>query len=222
MNIIKKITIILILVVFLLMLLVLIINYYVSSSGKAYIKEMKDLENADAVIVLGAQVHKSGTPSDMLEDRLKMGLDIYNSGCVDKILLTGDHGREEYDEVNNMRRYMEDRGIKKEDIFMDHAGFNTYDSMYRLKEIFKVKKVIIVTQEYHLVRALYIAKSIGIDVQGVTSDLRTYPGIEYYKARDFLARFKAFLYVNIKAKPKFLGEEIPISGDGRLTHDIND
>lgn len=196
-----------------------IIDKYVSSQGEKYLIDLDTTLHADAVIVLGAKVYDSGSPSMILQDRLNMGIAVYNEGMVDKILVTGDHGRKEYDEVNSMRAYIQDKGITEDDIFMDHAGFSTYESMYRAKEIFCVERVIIVTQEYHLKRALYIARTLGIEAYGVSSDTHVYPGMDYYELREKAARVKDYFKVKLKIEPTYLGETIPIWGSGVMTQD---
>lgn len=156
----------------------------------------------------------------MLEDRVAVGIDLYKNNKAKKLLFSGDHGQANYDEVNGMKKVAEKKGVKKEDIFLDHAGFSTYESMYRAKEIFKAKKIIIVTQQYHLMRAVYIARQLGLDAYGVNSDQRNYWGIDKYKTREIAARVKDYFNVNlIKPKPKHLGDTIPVSGNGIVTHD---
>ena len=155
----------------------------------------------------------------MLNDRLLVGIELYKNDASEKILMSGDHGREEYDEVNVMKQFAIDKGVTSEDVFMDHAGFSTYESMYRAINIFKAKKVIIVTQGYHLYRALYIAKNLGLEAYGVNSDLRNYEGQTYLNRREVLARNKDFFSVIFKPEPTYLGEEIPVSGNGDLTND---
>ena len=118
-----------------------------------------------------------------------------------------------------MKQYAIDKGIPSEDIFMDHAGFSTYESIYRAKEIFKAKNIIIVTQKYHLYRALYIAKKLDINAYGISSDPRKYRGQTYREVREILARNKDFINCIIKPKPTYLGEAIPVSGNGNLTND---
>ena len=177
------------------------------------------LENIDCVIVLGCAVKPGGVPSSMLDDRLSVGCSLYIDGAAPKILMSGDHGREEYDEVNTMKDYAIDLGIPSEDIFMDHAGFSTYDSMYRARDIFECRRVLIVTQEYHLSRALYIAESLGLEAWGVPADLRGYVGQWTRDLREVAARSKDFLMVTFDADPVVLGESIPISGNGDLTND---
>ena len=200
----------------------LIVNAYVVSSAKKEIispEEAADLTDVDCIIVLGCLVRPSGKPSDMLADRLRRGVELYESGAAPKILMSGDHGQKEYNEVQTMKQYALDAGIESSDIFMDHAGFCTYDSIYRAKEIFGAKKIIIVSQEYHLHRALLIARKLGVEAVGVASDYHTYGGQTYRDIREIIARNKDFLYTIIKPKPKYLGEAIPINGDGNLTQD---
>ena len=134
-------------------------------------------------------------------------------------LMTGDHGREVYDEVNYMLDKAEEHGIERKDVFTDHAGFSTYESIYRAKEIFGAKRIIIVTQEYHLYRALYLAEKLGIEAYGVSASLHGYGSQDYQDMRESLARMKDFFYALIKPEPTFLGESIPISGDAYPSHD---
>jgi len=193
------------------------IQIYMVQSTKSYV--IRDAESApvcDAVMVLGALVYDSG-PSPMVRDRLDFGLELYMLGKAKKILVSGDHGQNEYDEVNAMRQYLIDKGVPSEDIFMDHAGFNTYDSMYRAKEIFGIESLLISTQEFHINRAVYIARGLGIDAYGYPCENKSMYGMKKLYVREYLARVKAFVDVAIKRPPKYLGEPIPISGDGNLT-----
>lgn len=195
------------------------INFYIVLSTKKQINVNDEKSiNVDSIIILGAGI-KNGSPSPMLEDRLNEGIKLYKEGIASKIIMSGDHGREEYDEVNIMKDYAIKKGVPSEDVFMDHAGFSTYESVYRAKEIFKVKKVVIVTQEYHLYRALYIANELGIEAYGVNSDPRKYVGVTYRELREILARNKDFVNCIIKPRPTFLGESIPVSGNGNVTND---
>ena len=155
----------------------------------------------------------------MLSDRLTRGVELYDMNAAPKLLMSGDHGRVSYDEVNAMKQFAIDRGVPSEDVFMDHAGFSTYETMYRAKEVFAAKRVIIVTQKYHLYRAVYIAEQLGLEAYGVDSDLQSYIKQPYYNAREILARDKDFVKVIFKPKPTYLGEVIPISGSGDLTND---
>lgn len=200
------------------LLLILGINYYVKLSMKKYIVEDNDNLDSYCIIVLGAGI-KNNKPSPMLEDRLKMGISLYNNDRSNKIIMSGDHGRDEYDEVNVMKKYAISKGVNSEDIFMDHAGFSTYDSIYRAKEIFKAKKVIIVSQRYHLYRALYIAKRLGLDAVGVAAEDIDYSGDNIREFREILARNKDVFKCIIKPKPTYLGDTIPVSGNGDDTND---
>jgi vancomycin permeability regulator SanA len=174
---------------------------------------------ADCIMILGAMVYADGTPCHMLEDRLQQGIDLYIAGASNRLLMTGDHGQEDYDEVNAMKQYAIDAGIESDNIFMDHAGFSTYDSMYRAKKVFGVKKMIIVTQRYHMARALYIANKLGIDAYGVCAEDITYSGQTLRDIREVAARAKDIFTVLFNVQPKYLGEEIPISGSGAATDD---
>ncbi len=197
------------------------INSYVKSSSKKKIitsDKVSELSDVDCIIVLGCRVN-SGVPSAMLKDRLVRGIELYNLGVSGKLLMSGDHGQTEYDEVNTMKQYAVDAGVPSEDIFMDHAGFSTYESVYRAKKIFEADKVIIVTQGYHLYRALYIAKQLGIDAYGVAADERIYAGQSGRELREALARCKDFAAALFKVKPTYLGEAIPINGSGDVTND---
>ena len=155
----------------------------------------------------------------MLSDRLTVGVQLYDSGAAPKLLMSGDHGQTDYDEVNAMKQFAIDRNIPSEDIFMDHAGFSTYESMYRAAEIFKAKKVIIVTQEYHLYRAVYIAEQLGLEAYGVSSDLQGYLNQSMYDFREVLARDKDFVQTIFMPEPTYLGEAVPIYGSGDDTND---
>ena len=155
----------------------------------------------------------------MLEDRLLEGIKLYENNVSSKIIMSGDHGKEDYDEVNIMKNYAIEKGVPSENIFMDHAGFSTYESIYRAKEIFKAKRIVIVTQEYHLYRALYIANKLGLEAYGVGADPRQYVGATYRELREILARDKDFIKCIFKPKPTYLGETIPVSGNGDITND---
>jgi SanA protein len=205
----------------LIILSTLVINLYVkiSVSDKVITEDKASTLDADCILVLGAGVWNNGYPSAMLEDRLLQGIKLYKNGASDRLLMSGDHGRKEYDEVNVMKQYSIDRGITSEHIFMDHAGFSTYESLYRARDIFEAKKVIIVTQEYHLYRALYIADKLGMEAYGVASNPRRYAGQTRMSFREVLARVKDFFNVIIKPEPTFLGERISIKGSGDLTND---
>lgn len=204
------------------LLTVAVCDTVVRSSASKHIlsaQEASSLEGMDCVLVLGCKVRGDGSPSAMLRDRLKVGVALYELGAAPKLLMSGDHGRTDYDEVDAMKQFAVDRGIATSDVFMDHAGFSTYESMYRAKEVFGVKKLVIVTQGYHLYRAVYIARQLGLEAYGVSASLTGYSGQFGRDVREVLARVKDFFSCVFLPEPTYLGETIPIGGDGDLTND---
>ena len=198
------------------------INGYVKKSTSDQILSpaaAAELTDADCILVLGCYVHDSGRPSDMLADRLRRGIELYRSGAAPKLLMSGDHGRKDYNEVRAMKLEAMEEGIPSEDIFMDHAGFSTYESIFRARDVFAADKIILVTQKYHLYRALYVANALGLEAYGVAADDHTYVGQAYRELREILARNKDFATSILKPAPTYLGEVIPVSGDGNLTND---
>lgn len=198
------------------------IDAYVLHSTSAQMlttQEAALLEDVDCILVLGCKVHSDGAPSAMLEDRLRRGVELFHAGAAPKLLMSGDHGTMTYNEVQSMKQYAIDHEIPSSDIFMDHAGFSTYESIYRARDIFQAKKIIIVTQEYHLHRALYIAAALGIEAYGVDADYRSYSGQTARDIREILARNKDFFTSIFQPKPTYLGEAIPIWSNGDLTND---
>ena len=201
---------------------VILINVHVTGSVKERIltsAEAAELSDVDCILVLGCQVRDNGEPSHMLRDRLLQSVELYNLGASPKLLMSGDHGQKGYDEVSTMKQFAMDAGVPSEDIFMDHAGFSTYESIYRAKAIFGAKKILIVTQEYHLYRAMYTAEQFGMEAYGVSSDLDTYFGQFKRDVREVLARIKDFGMCIIKPNPTYLGEPIDIHGNGDVTND---
>ena len=148
-----------------------------------------------------------------------MGIKLYKTGKIKKLILSGEHSSKYYDEVNVMREYAVAHGVNENDIFLDHAGFSTYDSLFRARDVFGVKSMIIITNTFHLPRALYIANELGINAVGVSSDLRKYIGENYNNIREFFANIKANFDLIFKAQPKYLGPKIDIQGSGLVTHD---
>ena len=170
--------------------------------------------------MLGAGLRGNGEPSTILADRLDCAVALYESGASDRLLMSGDHSRKDYNEVSAMKAYAVARGVSSYHVFQDHAGFSTYESVYRARDIFSAKKVIIVTQSYHLYRALYIARALGLDAYGVASDARSYARQPYYTAREIVARCKDFLYTLFQPEPTYLGTVIPITGNGNVTNQL--
>jgi vancomycin permeability regulator SanA len=217
----KSVWTILVILVILIPAVTLAVNAGMKVSMEKYlISDEAALElGADCILVLGAGLKPDGTPNHMLQDRLDKGVELYKAGAAPKLLLSGDNGQDKYDEVNAMKEYALNAGIPSEDIFLDHAGFSTYESMYRARDIFLVKKAIIITQKYHQYRALYTARGLGIDGYGAVAEPRVYAGQKYRDFREILARDKDFLIMIVKPEPTYLGEAIPISGSGLASHD---
>ncbi len=202
-------------------LTVLGINAYVKGSvSDKILSEDEDFpDDMDCIIVLGCKVKEDGSPSDMLKDRMKRAIELYENGVAPKILMSGDHGQTNYNEVMTMKQYAIDKGVPSEDIFMDHAGFSTYETMYRAKEVFGVEKAVIVTQEYHMYRSVYIANALGIDAYGCPSARYNYSGQTSRDIREVVARCKDFVTTIFKPEPTYLGDAIDIKGSGDVTND---
>ena len=171
-------------------------------------------EDYDCILVLGAGVHADGTPSAMLYDRVSVACDLYQKDVP--LLMSGDHSGD-YNEVGAMRTLAQELGVLSEDIFLDHEGFSTYESLYRAREKFSADRIVIVSQGFHLYRALFIARELGIEALGVPADLRDYRLQTRYELRELLARFKD-LYVTARGTRTYeVGEPVDLSGDGSLT-----
>lgn len=202
------------------MLFIVVLRVYIiSSTKKVTYSSSNEVPFAYTALVLGAHVSKSGLPSHFLKDRLDIALELYKEKKVKKLLLSGDHGTVIYDEVNNMRDYLLERGVPTEDIFLDHAGFDTYNSVVRADKIFEVKEMVIVTQEFHLPRALFIANGKKLKAYGMIADRTNYGSLTYLRVRETIAGVKAFFEVLINKKPRYLGEKIPITGNSSKSYD---
>lgn len=195
------------------------VDFWVMSTTKDQIRSVSDVVNADCILVLGAGVWDDNQPSPMLRDRLERSVELFDAGVAPYLVMSGDHGQQNYDEVNVMKDYAKNAAIDSNLIYMDHAGFSTYESLYRLKYIFEAEKVIIVTQKYHLYRALYIANALGLDAVGVAANEIRYGGQTIRDFREILARNKDFFVSLFKPKPTYLGEPIPLGSGGDLTND---
>ena len=167
----------------------------------------------ECILVLGASVTSDGVPSPILQDRLDTAIDLYKKGVAPKLLLSGDNGQMVYNEVKAMQNYALEAGVDENDIYLDHAGFSTYESIYRAKYIFKVDSMIVVTQTYHLYRSLYGCRRMGITAMGAAADQYTYAGQEKREIREVLARDKDFVKWIFKPQPTFLGDAVPISAE---------
>lgn len=197
----KKIFKYILIVLIVIILVPVIINFYVILSTKNRIVsgDSELLTDIDYIVILGAGIRR-GKPSPMLEDRLKTGISLYNNDISNKILITGDHMNDDYDEVTVMKNYLLEQGIPEEDIITDNYGISTYDSIYRVKNVYKSNKVVIVSQRYHLYRALFLSDNLDLESYGVEADLRYYYGQWYREIREILARNKDFIKGIIKPK----------------------
>lgn len=173
--------------------------------------------DGDAIVVLGASVFADGTPSGILQDRLDDGIELYFAGAAPKIIMSGDNSTVSYNEVKAMKDYAISRGVPSEDIFCDHAGFSTYESMYRAKHVFGAKRIIVATQTYHLYRALYAAHGLGLEAIGVPSDYHTYDRQPLYDLREIPARTKDFFKVLFEVPSTFVGDPISLEQSGDIT-----
>jgi SanA protein len=189
------------------------------TSRDVIVTDINQLKEAYTGIVLGASVKPDKSLSLILQDRVDAALLAYENKKFKKFLLSGDHGEKNYDEVNAMKNYLNNKGVPDEDIFLDHAGFDTYDTMHRARDVFKVKSAIVFTQEFHLPRAIYIGKKMGLNVQGYVADQHEYPGNSRFARREWLANMKAWIELNIEKTPTYSGKVIPITGDSKLSHD---
>lgn len=191
------------------------VNAYIMETGNKTMltsEQATKLDNVDCIIVLGCFVDEDGTPCNLLKDRLDTAIELYKKGAAPKIIMSGDHSSEEYNEVAAMKNYAVEHGVPSEDIFMDHAGYSTYETVYRAKEIFGANKAIFVTQEYHLYRTVYLAEKMGMDAYGVASDYKL------HDSREVLARCKDFVTSMVQPEPANLGSEYSITGNGNVTN----
>jgi vancomycin permeability regulator SanA len=174
------------------------------------------LADADCALVLGAGVREDGSPTDVLRDRLDEALALYRAGRVRRLLVSGDHHRDSYDEPNTMRRYLEANGVPSSDIFMDHAGVDTYSSVWRAKHVFGAQRVVVVTQRFHLSRAVWCARALGMEAEGIAADRHIYRAGTWFELREIGSRTKAFVDIGVGRTARG-GPPIDLQGDGRVT-----
>ncbi|MBP8979109.1 YdcF family protein [Candidatus Dojkabacteria bacterium] len=199
------------------------INIFIRKSSEKHIfheQSINVLEDGsyDAILILGSGI-RNNYPTPILKERLDTGIYLYENDIAPKIIMGGDHGQEYYDEVNIMKEYAIEKGVPSEDIFMDHAGFSTYESMYRAQYIFGVQKLVVVSQKYHLYRAIYIGRNLGMDVVGANATKTIMGGHRARLTREVFAQGKDFLKVILRPEPTFLGEKISLDGSGDITND---
>jgi len=195
------------------------LSWHILSSTKDQIfKKAPNVPEAYTAIVLGASVYSSGRLSTILEDRVRSALQLYRKGKVKRFLLSGDNGSKNYNEPQAMKEYLIKQGVPEDDIFMDYAGFDTYDSMYRASAVFEVKDAIVVTQEFHLPRAIYIANKLDLNYYGFIGDKHIYQSASINKKRELLANVKAFFELTFHKEPTYLGDKVPINGPPQSTY----
>lgn len=199
------------------------INIFIRKSSEKHIFHEQSINvledgNYDAILILGSGI-RNNYPTPILKERLDTGIYLYENDIAPKIIMSGDHGQEYYDEVNIMKEYAIEKGVPSEDIFMDHAGFSTYESMYRAQYIFGVQKLVVVSQKYHLYRAIYIGRNLGMDVVGANATKTIMGGHRARLTREVFAQGKDFLKVILRPEPTFLGEKISLDGSGDITND---
>ncbi|MCQ2575224.1 MAG: YdcF family protein [Treponema sp.] len=202
------------------------INIYMVNYAKPYIyTDISDLPESYTVILPGAKVY-SNNISFVVRDRIDGGVNCLKAGKGQRVLISGDHGQKNYDEVNQMRLYMQKiYGINPEIIFMDHAGFSTYETMYRARDIFCVDSAVVVTQKFHTARSVYIGRKLGLNVVGYEApELNPFSRRVHssWNIRECLARVKAFFMVMMNSKPTYLGEQIPITGNSKASWDMEE
>ena len=178
--------------------------------------ELRDVPRTNVAIIFGAGIN-GNQPSRYLKDRLDAGISLYKNHKVDKILLSGDNGRDEYDELSVMKLYCQKNGIDTTKIYIDYAGFDSYSTMYRAKYIFNVDTAILVSQKYHLNRCVYLGDKLGIKSFGYSADRGAYPGYKYYAFREKLSVTKAVLDIMRNRKPKYLGKQVDVNGKSNYT-----
>lgn len=203
-------------------LAVLVPNAVVCASTAKYIYDRQELDRLandfDCILVLGAGVYSNGTPTPMLNDRLVVACEAYEAGCSDRLLMSGDHRSNDYDEPTAMKKFATEQGIDSKVVFLDHAGLSTYDSVYRAIKVYGAEKILIVTQKYHLYRAIYLARALGAEACGVSANLRSYYKQPLYSAREWAARMKDFVMSAAKPEATIMGDAIDLSGDGNITN----
>ncbi len=202
--------------VILLITITVVINMLIFFGSKAKVfSSIDDLSEAEVVIILGARVYGDGKLSPIFKERVDTAVVVYSNKKVKKILVSGDNGSLEYNEVAPVREYLLSLGIPSADIFLDYAGFDTYDTMYRAKNIFAIKSAIVVTQPFHIHRAVYLGNSLKINTQGMVTEEGDGTIKNYF--REFFANIKAMGDVVLKSESTYLGNTVPITGNGEAT-----
>lgn len=182
----------------------------------AFAREVQQ-QPVDAVVVLGASVYPDGTPSDMLADRLEVAVDLYQAGAAKAIIVSGDNRSSHYNESDAMKAYCVALGVPSQDVFVDHGGVGTYESMYRARHLFGAQRIVVVTQAYHLYRAMFAADCLGMQAWGVPCDKGAYDNQRAYSIREVLARTKDFYAALLRLPVDTAGEAVSLNDSGDLT-----
>lgn len=189
--------------VFAVLLLVVGTNAYdiLSTRDSVMTVEEAGSVQADAIVVLGASVYADGMPSDILADRLEVACDLYFAGAAPVIIVSGDNRDSHYNESDAMKDYCVSLGVPADSIFVDHDGYDTYTSMYRACNTFGASRLVVVTQAYHLYRAMATANGLGAQAWGVPADKGEYDNQLSYSLREVAARTKDFLQTVLGVVP---------------------
>lgn len=199
------------------MLLIIAVNFYVKSKTDSLIYHASnEVPQSNVGIIFGAGINGQ-KPSKFLKDRLDKGILLYKSKKINKILLSGDNGNTAHDELTVMKKYCYSKGVDTTKIYIDYAGFDTYSTLYRAKYIFKIKSAVLISQEYHLNRAVYIGNKLGVKSIGLSANMGVYRSYRYVCFREYFSIFKSVIDVARNREPHFLGNEININGISNYT-----
>jgi vancomycin permeability regulator SanA len=192
----------------LIFLFVLIINLNIVAKTNDNIYTVEELikisDDFDCILILGAGVKKDGSPTDMLYDRLMVGYSAFEENKSQSILISGDSEYSDYTETVTMKKVLNEKGVEDSNILCDGYGLSTYESIWRAKNVYGFQKILIVTQEYHLYRAIYIAQKLGVEAYGLDGALRTYGKQPIYNLREYLARVKDLVYAEMRPSAEYM------------------
>ncbi len=201
------------------LIFVFLVNFYIKSKTNSSIYDaINKVPKTEVAIIFGAGIN-GDQPSKYLKDRLDAGILLYKFKKINKILLSGDNGNDQHDELTVMKKYCFVHGVDTTKIYIDYAGFDSYSTMYRAKNIFKIDRAILVSQKYHLNRAVFLGNKLGVKSIGFSANVGEYKGYKYVCFREYFSTFKSVIDVIRNRKPKFLGNEINISGTCNYTKD---
>lgn len=191
------------------------VHFQVHSYDNRIVTDLNELDTSRwarprVAVVFGASVYSNGDLSPILEDRVDTAIELYRARKVDRILVSGDNRHASYNEPKAMQEYLVTHAVAPQDVVVDYAGRSTYETCVRAKDVFGLKQAVLVSQGYHLPRALYIANNVGLDVVGVAGDLRLKPSVDYQGFREWAAEVKAYLNLKYFPPEVLLGNPQPI------------